>query len=129
MTTKITGRAADVESKITIESCVIKNSGESKTGPYTVYTVKDITGTFYQSFEEFTAGEEVSVVITADITGKYNATIKRPKVAKPRTGGKFVPNDTKRETALLCAVKFHKPLASADVLKLADKYYNWLKSS
>lgn len=46
-------------------------------------------------------------------------------------GGKpaFVPKDTKRETALTCAVNSKMiPLVNADeILKLADKYLEWLK--
>ena len=114
--------------KITIKTCVLEKTGTSQKGkPYTIYTVTDIADKKYQSFEEFKESENCEVVITPDATGKgYIPHIKRLKPL--HTGKTYIAKDTKRETALTCAVnsKFDKQLSSADILKLADKYYQWL---
>lgn len=114
--------------KITIKTCVLEKTGTSQKGkPYTIYTVTDIADKKYQSFEEFKESENCEVEITPDATG--NAFLPHIKRVKPLIPGKsYTPKDTKRETALTCAVnsKFDKQLSSADILKLADKYYQWL---
>ena len=44
--------------KITIKSCIVERSGETKEGkPFTIYTVTDNNGGKYQSFEEFNESE------------------------------------------------------------------------
>ena len=117
---------------IQVKTCIKKREGIDKDGkPYVIYEITDILGTKYDAFDEFKEAESVQVEVAPDTSGKgYNAKIKRTKSPSVLDEKNLVAKDTKRETALTCAVAFktEKPLNSDDVLKLADKMYNWLKS-
>jgi len=115
--------------KINVTACVLKKEGTSGAGKaYKIFEVTCEKGKF-DSFDELAVGEH-DVEITPDTSGKgYNGKIKLVK-AQGGFGNKvFTPKDTKRETALTCAVNSKMiPLVNADeILKLADKYLEWLK--
>ncbi len=113
--------------KVTVTGCVLKKEGTS-TGTGKAYKIFEVTtadGKF-DSFDELAVGEH-DVEITPDTSGKgYNGKIKLVK-AQGGFGNKgFTPKDTKRETALECAVRT-SALNADEVLKIADKYFEWLK--
>lgn len=107
--------------KITVKSCTEK----VKNDKYTIYEIVDVNGKKYDINELSKEGDVIECELIPDATGKgYN-----PKIKRIKSGGgnkSFVVKDTKRETALLCAVRFSTPLKSGQVLELADKYYKWL---
>ena len=107
--------------KITIKSCTEKK----KTDKYTIYEVIDADDNKYDSFEDLKHGETIEVEVTPN--DPYNARIKVKKATKP-----FVTKDTKRETALMCAVRTVGNEYDDDASKsnatitIAEKYLNWL---
>lgn len=107
--------------KINIKSCSVKKQTDS----YTIYEITDSEGKKYDSFEKMDEGE-VEVIVTPN--GNYNPKISKIKDVK---GGKFQKDWTfeKRKAALECAVTYASKNTSAEsseVMKVADRFYNWL---
>lgn len=110
--------------KITIKSCVLKKSNEN----YKLYDVETTDGRKGRSFDEFKPGDTVEVDIKND--EKYGLTFFKVKEMK-KNG--FPTKDyifEKRKAALECAVslagKSEKALKSDEVVKVAEKFYEFL---
>ena len=114
--------------KVNVTLCVVKKEGTSQAGkPYKIYEVTTDKGK-YDSFDEVTPGDH-EVELIPDTSGNgYNGKLKIQKAGGFGGGKVFIPKDTKRETALTCAVKSaYSDMTDIEIIKRAEYFLEWLK--
>lgn len=119
-----------METKITVQSCVLKKEGSKDGKSWKIFEITTDTGKKYDSFEEFSIGEH-SVIVTPDTSGKsYNDKIAKPKENK---FGGFAKKDytfDKKRVALECAVSLVNSGKSdiKSIKELSENFYQYLNS-
>lgn len=117
---------------ITVKSCKLKK----ETDTFKVYGVEDIEGNKYDAFKELKEGESYNVEITPN--GNYAPKLKviddrkNTNGFKGGWGGQKSGNESfslAYAKDLACAnIAQGKPFTSEDVIKVAEKFYQWLES-